>query len=518
MPRPGSLRPDLGADPAYAPLKARIIARTGHHYYADKDDLLIERLHRRFRAAATADCAAYAALLSDGAQGEAEWARLEAAITVGETFFFRYAEQFQALRETILPALVAARASERVLRIWSAGCSTGAEPYSLSILVQEMLGEALPDWRVSILGTDISAEALATARAAEYGRWALRTMPPEDRLRYFTRLPVEPGVRREGGYALRPEFRRLVRFERGNLLTLADPVPPQGEPFDLILCRNVLIYFEARTVAAVVRGLSRRMRPEGWMLLGHAEPSPAFASFLDAVSLPGTVAYRPRAEAPPADPAAPGAGSASAARPEGPRPDSAGPERAPRADVPAAPSAPEARPPSAAGAGPDNGSVPAGTPHPADASAETGAAGTAEAGAGDLDRIRALADAGESGAAWRALRTALDRDPTDPALRFYEGLLARALGRDAEAERALRAALYLDRGFVMAHYHLGLLLLALERPDEAVRALDNAVALSQGLAPDTALPEGDGASAGEIAAGAAAARAALGRGTGSRRS
>ncbi|MEL6059654.1 MULTISPECIES: CheR family methyltransferase [unclassified Methylobacterium] len=509
MRRPGPSYPDPGADPAYATLKARIIARTGHHYYADKDDLLIERLRRRFRDAAAADCAAYAALLSDGTLGEAEWARLEAEITVGETFFFRYAEQFQALRERILPALIAARASERTLRIWSAGCSTGAEPYSLAILVRELLGEALPDWRVSILGTDISAAALATARAAEYGRWALRTMPPEERLRYFTRLPPAPGIRREGGYALRPEFRGLVRFERGNLLTLAEPMAREGDLFDLILCRNVLIYFDARTVAAVVRGLGRRLRPDGWLLLGHAEPSPAFAGFLDAVSLPGTVVYRPRPETPallvpaglvlPVPPLAPrglGGDPADAAAPDG-----AG----------FLPLAADARAP---GAGPAGDAAPraeAILPPVLPAGAGDGAPIVAS----DRDRIRALADAGDTGAAWRALRVALDGDPTDPALRFYEGLLARALGRDAEAERALRATLYLDRGFVMAHYHLGLLLIALDRRDEAARALDNAIALSQAvceaLGPDTALPEGDGASAAEIAAGASAARAALDR-------
>ena len=513
MSRPGPPCPDPGTDPAYAALKARIIARTGHHYYADKDDLLIERLRRRFRAAAAADCAAYAALLSDGAQGEAEWARLEAEITVGETFFFRYAEQFQALRERILPALIAARASERMLRIWSAGCSTGAEPYSLSILVQELLGETLPDWRVSILATDISAEALATARAAEYGRWALRTMPPEERLRYFTRLPPAPGIRREGGYALRPEFRGLVRFERGNLLTLAEPQARDGERFDLILCRNVLIYFDARTVAAVVRGLGRRLRPDGWMLLGHAEPSPAFAGFLDAVSLPGTVAYRPRSEAPASlpvmlagqahppvePPLVRGGALADALPPDGP-------------GIPAV-SADEAMPQAVPPTG-------AALPAQAVVPAESGRGDSAEAlydhDVSERDRIRILADAGDTGSAWRALRIALDRDPTDPALRFYEGLLARALGRDAEAERALRAALYLDRGFVMAHYHLGLLLIALDRPGEAARALDNAIALSQvvaeALGSDTVLPEGDGVSAGDVAAGAAAARAALDRG------
>jgi len=494
MPRPAPFRPEAADDPAYAALKARIIARTGHHYYIDKDELLIERLRRRFRANAVADCAAYTALLADRSKGEAEWSQLEAEITVGETFFFRYAEQFQALRQTILPALIAARSLDRTLRIWSAGCSTGAEPYSLAILVREALGDALPDWRIAILGTDISVEALATARAAVYGRWALRTMPPEDRLRYFTRLPPAPGIRREGGYALRPEFRTLVRFERGNLLSLIEPKRPPGEGFDLILCRNVLIYFEAETVAAVVRGLGRRLRPDGWILLGHAEPNPTFSGFLDPVSLPGTVAYRRLADAvpPPVPWPVP-----LAVEPPWPasHPLAADPPREP-AEAAVAILVPPAPLPAIA----------VSLDHSDDA-----------VQAGDLAQIRALADAGETGTAWRLLPGALERDPTDPSLRFYEGLLARTLGRDVEAERAFRAALYLDRGFVMAHYHLGLLLMAMGRAEEAARALDNAVALSQALEPETPLREGDGAVAGEVAAGAAAARTGLGpyRGPGS---
>ena len=489
----GSGRPDPGADPAYAALKARIIARTGHHYYTDKDELLIERLRRRFRATAIPDCTAYSALLADRSRGEAEWASLEAEITVGETFFFRYAEQFQALRETILPALIAARSLDRTLRIWSAGCSTGAEPYSLAILVREALGDALPDWRVVILGTDISVEALATARAAVYGRWALRTMPLEERLRYFTRLPPAPGIRREGGYALRPEFRTLVQFERGNLLSLVEPKLPPGEGFDLILCRNVLIYFDAETVAAVVRGLGRRLRPAGWLLLGHAEPNPSFSGFLDPVSLPGTVAYRRLGESGP--PPVPW-----------PLPWPA-PGPIPPVVEPAWP-APYVHDVDEPGEILDAVATTRAVPVPI--GAVTRDRDDAEVQISDLARVRALADAGETGAAWRELRGALERDPTDPALRFYQGLLARTLGRDAEAERALRAALYLDRGFVLAHYHLGLLLVALSRPDEAARALDNAVALSQALGPETRLREGNGAVAGEIAAGAEAARAGLG--------
>jgi chemotaxis protein methyltransferase CheR len=488
MSRLGKSRSDPNADPAYPALKARIIARTGHAYYIDKDDLLLDRLHRRWRAAGIADCAAYGTLLSDPIEGDAEWARLEAEITIGETFFFRYSEQFAALRTTILPALVEARRSDRVLRIWSAGCSTGAEPYSLAILVRELLGEALADWRVTIHGTDISTEALATARAAEYGRWALRTMPPEERLRYFTHLPPRPGVRREGGFALRPEYRGMVRFAKGNLLRLAEPGDDGGEPYDLILCRNVLIYFDAPTVLRVVRGLGRRLRPEGWLLLGHAEPNPTFSAFLDPVSMPGTVAYRPLdlrstpAAAPPPPQVAPlaertmPAGLEAFAVPAEPVedaiPDGKGDEsfRSP----PAEPSADETDP-------------------SGDGTVDT------------LARGRVLADAGESGAAWRALREAVEAEPMNSRLRFYEGLVAGSLGREAEAERALRAALYLDRSFVMAHYHLGLMLLAQGRAAEAGRALDNARVLSQALPPDAVLPEGDGAVASEVAAGVAAA-------------
>ena len=486
MRRPGKPRPDPAAEPAYAGLKARIIARTGHAYYLDKDDLLLERLYRRMRATGAPDLQGYGALLDEPTQGEAEWARLEAEITIGETFFFRYSEQFVALRGTILPDLVASRRAERRLRIWSAGCSTGAEPYSLAILVREILGEALPEWRVTILGTDISAEAIATARAAEYGRWALRTMPPEERLRYFTPLPPDPGVRREGGFALRPEFRAMVRFAQGNLLKVAEP-PAGEEGYDLILCRNVLIYFDAATVSRVVHGLGRRLRPEGWLLLGHAEPNPTFSAFLDPVSLPGTVAYRPRGS------------------------------------QPVAPSQPEPHPEAPAPAGLEGGfqeaqSLPKPSFEAADAAPQDEAEdemGSVESDPADpLDRVRFLADSGETGAAWRILRQALDADPTNPRLRFYEGLVAASLGREAEAERALRAALYLDRSFVMAHYHLGLLLLGLGRRAEAVRALDNAFALSQSLPPDAVLPEGDGALACDVAA---CVSAALGRSFGTMR-
>ena len=491
--------PSPHADPGYAALKARIIARTGHHYYADKDDLLFDRLRRRFKACNVADAAAYDARLDDGA---GEWAALEAEITIGETFFFRYAEQFAALRETILPGLVAARGTERTLRVWSAGCSTGAEPYSVAILLHQLLGPALPDWRVSVVGTDISIAALATARAAEFGRWALRTLPVEERVRYFHRVPASPGATREGGYALRPEFRRMVRFERQNLMSLLDSSMPDGfDGFDLILCRNVLIYFHAETVAGIVRALGRRLRPGGWLLIGHAEPHPAFAGWLEAVNLPGTVAYRRPPESAPAPPPE----TRGEPAPSAPIAETSPFEFGPAADALLEASGASAvaeivRPTSAATAAAPIDPAPA-------------VVTTPEAAAEDVAlAVRELADAGDTGAAWRLLRDALAVRPTDPALRLYEGLLALGFGREAEAERAFRGALYLDRGYVMAHYHLGLLLGSLGRSADARRALDNAVVLSQALPPDAPLPEGDGACAGEIALSAAAIRDGIGTG------
>ena len=126
--------------------------------------MLWDRVRRRMAAVGVRQFEDYLARLSDPATGPAEWRRLEGEVTVGETYFLRYVEQFAALRGPILPEIIARSGAERRLRIWSAGCATGAEPYSIAILVAELLGERLPDWRVSILGTDINEDALAAAR------------------------------------------------------------------------------------------------------------------------------------------------------------------------------------------------------------------------------------------------------------------------------------------------------------------------------------------------------------------
>ena len=286
-------------DPAFAALKERVIARTGHHYYADKDDQLAERVAQRMAALGIATVATYAERLDDPSAGVREWERIESAVTINETFFFRFAEQFAALEGTILPRLIAQRGTDRRLRIWSVGCSTGAEPYSIAILLHRLLGPRLADWRIVIRGTDIDADALATAREALFGRWALRTTEADARAALFD----AEGDR----FRLKPHYRAMVRFERHNMMTLLDmaTAPDSGE-YDLILCRNVLIYFRPDVATAMVGALAGQLQQDGYLLVGHAEPNPGFDAVARAVDAGGVLAYqrpgRPAVAMPPTAP------------------------------------------------------------------------------------------------------------------------------------------------------------------------------------------------------------------------
>ncbi|QRM32132.1 protein-glutamate methyltransferase [Microvirga sp. VF16] len=446
-------------DAGFPELKSRIIERTGHFYYQDKDDLLWERVRKRLRATALSDSTQYLNFLDDAISGPAEWGKLETEITIGETFFFRYAEQFAALRDTILPEIIERKTSTRRLRIWSAGCSTGAEPYSVAILVNEILGEDLGTWRVNIIGTDINDSFLNVAKQARFGKWALRSMPPAERERYFLSAGKDQ-------WQVRPEFRSLVRFERHNLLSLLDGTSPlEFTDFDLILCRNVLIYFHPDTVIRIVEALHGRLAEDGWMLLGHAEPNPVFSAMMQTLNLPGTVAYRSGpGEAPPF------------ARPA-----------LPLKDLAPLPPIPKRMEPAKRHA----------LPRPAKAPPSKAPASPAVPQALDvlLDAVRAQANIGDFAAADVLCRKALVDQPLSAALHFYHGLILQALGQGDGAEKSFLKSIYLDKSFAMAHYHLGLLLLAERRSGPGRRALTNAARIAAAMPDDRLLEEADGLTA-----------------------
>lgn len=423
-------------------LKQLVITRTGHHYYIDKDKLLYDRARERMRVCGVGGVEEYVGGLERG--DAAEWRHLEDAITVGETYFFRYPDHFSALREEVLPRLIAARRDVRSLRIWSIGCSNGAEPYSVAILLRELLhDDDINSWRISLTGGDISEKALSAARGARYNAWALRTMGPEDRAKYFDRDGQT--------WVLKREFRSMVRFERQNILDLLSPAPPlEWTDFDLILCRNVLIYFSPEQAVELSTALSRRLAPDGVLFLGHAEatlatnpalwqamPRSAPTEFVQA--LQPLTAVQPFVYAPL------------------PLPDV---KPAPlKAEAPAQPAADE----------------------------DTVAA------------IQELADAGAYEAAEQVCARLIARSPTSAQLQYYAAILRQVSDDAAGAEAALRRALYLDRSFAIAHYRLGMLLLGLGRTAEARRSLMTAARLAEALPAGEPLPEGQGVLASDLA-------------------
>jgi chemotaxis protein methyltransferase CheR len=186
---------------------------------------------------------------------------LLAELTVGETYFFRDQDQFGLLRERAVPELLARRPEKLPLRIWSAGCASGEEPYSVAILLHQL--GALTGAR--IVGTDISRPLLRRARRARYTSWSLRGVPDDMVRRYFT--PAG------GGVALAATVRDAVEFRYLNLAAPSYPSLMAGVwEMDLILCRNVLIYFAPSLIAEVGARLAAALSDDGWLLLGSADP------------------------------------------------------------------------------------------------------------------------------------------------------------------------------------------------------------------------------------------------------
>ena len=189
--------------------------------------------------------------------------RVTGQLTVGESFFFRNEHHFRALREQVLPQILAENGSRREVRVWSAGCATGEEPYSLAILLDQVLSNH-PGWQVSVLGTDLNPEFLQRAREARYRQWSFRQTDIHQNREYFK---VEGDM-----YRLIDRLRERVRFAYLNLVKDVYPSPLTGTVgLDLILFRNVAIYLKPEVTAAILKRFYQALRPGGWLLLGETE-------------------------------------------------------------------------------------------------------------------------------------------------------------------------------------------------------------------------------------------------------
>ena len=211
------------------------------------------------RAVPDGDAFSFLRAAADPVRGPEMVAALIDEVTVQETSFFRDRRQLDAIAwRLLLERALGAGSGE--IRVWSAACATGEEAYTLALFAAEAFAPAEPP--VRILGTDISSGALAAARAGIYRERSLRAVEPALRRRYFEEA--------RGGLGVGERVRQLVRFAPHNLAR--DPIPPLGEAaFDLIVCRNVLIYFDGETVERVIDGLERALRPDGMLILGSAD-------------------------------------------------------------------------------------------------------------------------------------------------------------------------------------------------------------------------------------------------------
>ena len=181
------------------------------------------------------------------------------ALTTNETTFFRDYSPWESLRTLVMPELLARKERTRTLAVWSAGCSSGQEPYSVAMSIREHFPELLT-WQLSILGTDISRSVLDRARAGRYGQLEVnRGLPAHLLVRHFTRAGME--------WEIEEPIRRMVRFEHHNL----NDAWPSMPPFDLVLMRNVMIYFETEAKRQVLAKMHDQLAPHGYLLLGASE-------------------------------------------------------------------------------------------------------------------------------------------------------------------------------------------------------------------------------------------------------
>jgi chemotaxis protein methyltransferase CheR len=217
---------------------------------------------------------------------QAQVEALAERLAIGETYFFRDAAAFALIEQQVLPLLIEARQAQRRLRLWSAGCCTGEEAYSLAIVARRLLADPSP-WDVEVLGTDIHPGFLARAEEGVYGDWSFRGVPPGLRERHFD----PQGDKR---WAVHADLKRWTRFAHLNL------VAEQGVvgSFDLILCRHVLMYFDTEQARRVVAGLYRALQPGGWLLVGPSEAHPELFGDFETLHHGDTVIHRKPVAAP----------------------------------------------------------------------------------------------------------------------------------------------------------------------------------------------------------------------------
>ena len=427
---------------------------------------------------------------------------LASHLTVGETYFFRSKEIFEALEKHILPDLIRLRRKgERRLRIWSAGCSTGEEPYSIAILLSRTL-PVIKSWKVTILATDINRRFIQKASEGVYGKWSFREAPSWLKDGYFRK--------KEGGhFEISPHIKKMVKF---SYLNLAEDTYPSllndTNAMDIIFCRNVLMYFTPGRTRKVVHRIYRSLVDGGWLLTSPSDASYTFFSQFATVNSHDVILYRKDARKPQAvedfSPREVMADAMPVEMPVAPEPSvdfipELEPEVVPSQSLP---------PVEIEGAKPQE---PVSDQY-TEALALYGQGSYVEASKKLTDlfshnqddskiialMIRIYANQGNLSEALEWCDKGIEKDKLNPTFHFLRATILQEEDLIDEALVSLKRTLYLDPGFVLAQFTLGNLTRQQRKLDDADRHFENALSLLSGLDQEAVLPESEGITAGRL--------------------
>jgi chemotaxis protein methyltransferase CheR len=239
-------------------VRKEIYQRVGISLNESKREMVYARVARRLRQLGMSDFGSYRKYLTNGP--ESELIEFANSLTTNVTAFFRENHHFEVLANEIVPELVKLKTSSKKIRVWSAGCSSGEEPYSIAITLMESLPEG---WRGEIVATDLDTQVLDVGKKGIYPIDRLKNIPQSKLKKWFWK-----GKGANSNMArVVPELQKMIEFRQLNLISDWK----MSEPFDLIFCRNVIIYFDKETQKGLFSKFSQSLRPQGWMFLGHSE-------------------------------------------------------------------------------------------------------------------------------------------------------------------------------------------------------------------------------------------------------
>jgi chemotaxis protein methyltransferase CheR len=424
---------------------------------------------------------------------------LASHLSVGETYFFRERQTFDVLEARLVPELIdRRRATDRRLRIWSAGCCTGEEPYSIAILLQRMLPD-WENWQITVLATDINPDFLSKAVEGVYGEWSFRGASAEYKDKYFTK-------RTNGGYELLPEIKRIVTFSYLNLMEDAYPsLLNNTDGMDIIFCRNVLMYFDSERARKVVRKLHLSLVDNGWLIVSPCETSQVLFAQFAAINFPGAILYKKAKHISVGLPSGIEAGKDFLLQSMPAIVFSATPEPAIAvAEPPAKPITHEVT--ELQGTEPEEETLYRG-------SLRLYEEGRYEEAAAKLSTLlaqdpgdskaaallaRVYANQGKLDEASRCSAQAVAADRLNPSCHMLQATILQEQGAMPEATQALRRALYLEPNLILAHFALGNIARRQAKVREAARHFANARALLGAYTPEQVVPEFEGMTAGRL--------------------